>query len=166
MPLFSGHSLAKISIKKRDFFHSCLRFIHIEEICLSPESVREDVFTNGPRTNVWSFVWPLSYLLWICVGDYMSVCCLHAGCDVTLNSDSGVVQSPAYGIEDSDYPNIVTCTWTIVSQSAILLTYDDPFALINGDTLKVSELALSISFFLIRIRHFLIFIYLTACSII
>ena len=64
-----------------------------------------------------------------------------AGCDVTLNGDSGVIQSPAYGIED--YPNIVTCTWTIVSTSAILLTYDDPFDLINGDTLKVSELSLS-----------------------
>ena len=123
-----------------------MRCIHIEEISLSPESEAEDVFTNGPRKNVCHFS-AFSYLLWPCVRDYMSVCCLHAGCDVTLNSDSGVVQSPAYGIEDSDYPNIVTCTWTIVSTSAILLTYDDPFDLINGDTLKVSELALSISFF-------------------
>ena len=63
---------------------------------------------------------------------------LISGCDVTLNEDSGVIVSPGYG-EQTTYPNMVTCTWTIASNSkaAILLVFDS-FTLGSGDKLKVS----------------------------
>ena len=151
-PFLGMHSLAKIS--KRISFIDVWE-IYLSWINLSFSWVRgggrvkgeggrgkgENVLTIGSRQTC-SYFFGLfhiysGFVLVFC----MSSCCLRTGCDVTLNSDSGVVQSPAYGIQD--YPNIVTCTWTIVSQSAILLAYDDSFGLINGDTLKVRELSLS-----------------------
>ena len=59
-----------------------------------------------------------------------------SGCDVTLEDDKGVIQSPGYGVVP--YPNMVDCTWTIKSKAPIHLVFGHPFELDIGDSLIVS----------------------------
>ena len=59
-----------------------------------------------------------------------------SGCDITIEDNSGVIQSPGYGI--LNYPNMVECTWTIKSKAPILLIFKNTFNL-HQDSLKVSS---------------------------
>ena len=69
---------------------------------------------------------------------YVAVLCLVniSGCDVLMEEDIGVIQSPGYGVVP--YPNMVTCTWTIKATASIRLTFKDRFGVNIGDSLDVS----------------------------
>ncbi|KAI0212152.1 hypothetical protein LSAT2_002927 [Lamellibrachia satsuma] len=60
----------------------------------------------------------------------------NIGCDITIEDNSGVIQSPGYGI--LNYPNMVECTWTIKSTAPILLIFKNTFNL-HQDSLKIYE---------------------------
>ena len=61
------------------------------------------------------------------------------GCDVKLTSDTGVIQSPGYGV--TMYPGIAFCSWLIspTSASSIRLVFEDFDLEENIDFLKVSH---------------------------
>ena len=58
------------------------------------------------------------------------------GCDVTMHSDSGVIQSPGYDVVA--YPNMVKCTWSIKASKSIRLKFKNQVALKSGDKVEVN----------------------------
>ncbi|KAK2173065.1 hypothetical protein NP493_905g00052 [Ridgeia piscesae] len=60
------------------------------------------------------------------------------GCNVVMEGDSGVIQSPGYGVVP--YPNMLKCSWTIKSAAPIRLTFLlKRYGVASGDSLDVSE---------------------------
>ncbi|KAL4229601.1 hypothetical protein ACF0H5_012639 [Mactra antiquata] len=59
---------------------------------------------------------------WQCTGVLLKY---QAGCDIMMEEESGIIQSPGYGV--NSYPDIMTCTWIIqpASGKSVLLTFTD-----------------------------------------